>query len=241
MLRTCLASAELVARYFLDEASSGQDPPTVFDCGPASLHLGVQYTPELTFAETSRKRGLHWWSVEGSGRAEAPVSAGAMAMLTAANAVTVEVVLDISASSSSNSRLISIATGTSPGTLALTSNSEDNFTLYFNDLPSGAWTVQLGGRQVVHAVVDTRESNAAMRSVLYVGGVAIPPTQSGGLLQFSQLLLADSDVFVLGNRPGGQRSFSGTLFYAALYATALGEDSITQNASLLATLDDSTD
>jgi hypothetical protein len=106
------------------------------------------------------------------------------------------------------------------------------------------WSVDLLslGRVVAHIVLDTTLATATERVRLYVNGsdqgapgvLSNPP-----LLNAETELIAPTDSYALGNRTIGGRSFQGTLYYCAMYSTALTPAEVQQNAAVLMMDDDS--
>jgi hypothetical protein len=97
----------------------------------------------------------------------------------------------------------------------------------------------LENRTVLHLVFDSNEADPADRARFYVDGVIAPPSNEESIALGAQIGNLAGEYFVLGNREVGARSFRGTLFYAALYDTALGPAAVAHNAARLVANDDS--
>jgi hypothetical protein len=94
---------------------------------------------------------------------------------------------------------------------------------------------------VLHTVVNTAEPVAADRVRFYIDGTSVPAAMGSSNAPPTQgelLALAATDQLSLMNRPTGDRPLVGTLYYLAVYATALDAAAVATNASLLDQDDD---
>jgi hypothetical protein len=115
------------------------------------------------------------------------------------------------------------------------------FLLNNDDTDQNVWNLNLAGRgrTVLHLVLDTTQGNDEERVLLYVDGVeqqsagSVPPARDE---EITFLTLEPSHV--LGNSPDGGRGILGTIFYAAMYSTALDAAEVAHNAALLRENDD---
>ncbi|XYH93158.1 LamG-like jellyroll fold domain-containing protein [Sorangium sp. So ce1128] len=248
---TCLTEDGLIARYFLDEAAAGVAPAQVEDAAEAPMPLALTYGPEMSFAaDGAAHSGLSWTAAGADGRASAAIDGTKIqSALQGAVAGTIEAVLRIAAVVQGGSRIVHIGTGSEAGRLTLRSETPGQIVLWWNgDYCGGAWDADLPERAVVHGVFDsTVQEPAEDRVRLYINGA--PARRSSSVSGYcamhvsvpplgTTLDLPDGRHLVLGNRELGQRSFSGALYYAALYAKALTPAEIERNAAALLASDD---
>jgi hypothetical protein len=244
----------LLARYFLDEAAGGQGPTHALDAAPDPLDLPLVYDGmggmNPVYVEQAGHRGLRWPTPGLDGRATIAV-AGTKLQSGLHNrvAATIELVVEVDAVTDLGSRLTHIGRGIEYGHFTLRSSKIDRLEFYWKgNVLAGVWPVDWSGlgRAVVHVVVDTGQPDPIHRVRLYIGGVAVtggmdialvPPNQNEAIA-----IPTDPNIplhFTLGNRGVDvDRSFQGTLYYAAIYAAALSETQLEENAAVLAGLDD---
>lgn len=249
--RSCLTDDGLVARYFLDEATTGSAPAQVEDAAEAPMPLPLTYGPEMSFAaDGAAHSGLSWTAAGADGRASALIDGTKVqSALQGAIAGTIEAVLRIAEVVSGGSRIVHIGTGSEAGRFTLRSETAGQIVLWWNgDYCGGAWDAELPERAVVHGVFDsTVQEPAEDRVRLYINGV--PARRSSSVSGYcamhasvpplgTTLDFPDGRHLVLGNRELGERSFSGALYYAALYAKALTPAEIERNAAALLASDD---
>jgi hypothetical protein len=235
--RPALVDRGLVARYFIDEAAAGMQPAALIDSAPAPLALPVSYTPALAYTQVATGRGLGWATSTDTGRASIAVAGTKLAALAGGRTWTYELVVDVRAPSS-ESRIISINDDVNGyGSAALlTGNLTD---LRLDAGPQfAAWSgnVDLSrGRTILHVVVDT--AAAADRATLHVDGALIARS-TGDFAPDAMLAFGANDYFTLGNVEGSPRSFTGAIYYAAVYGAALSESEIANNVAVLLGGDD---
>ncbi|HTN83225.1 MAG TPA: LamG-like jellyroll fold domain-containing protein [Sorangium sp.] len=248
---SCLADDGLIARYFLDEAAAGVAPAQVEDAAEAPMPLALTYGPEMSFAaDGAAHSGLSWTAAGADGRASAAIDGTKIqSALQGAVAGTIEAVLRIAEVVENGSRIVHIGTGSEAGRFTLRSETPGQIVLWWNgDYCGGAWDAELPERAVVHGVFDsTVQEPAEDRVRLYINGVPARRISAvGGYCGMhasvpplgTTLDLPDGRHLVLGNRELGERSFSGALYYAALYAKALTPAEIERNAAALLASDD---
>ncbi|MFZ6185867.1 hypothetical protein [Nannocystis pusilla] len=248
-----LVDEGLLVRYFLDEAKDGQGPKLALDAAPDPLDLPLVYdmgAMNPVYAEQRGQRGLRWPMPGLHGRATLPVAdTKVQTALQNRTAATLELVVDIDAVTLLGSRLVHVGRSFEMGHFTLRSSALDRLEFYWkgNNL-AGVWPVDWAGlgRVVVHVVLDTGQPEPIHRVRLYVDGAAVADGMDITLVHPNQneaiAIPTDPNIplyFALGNRGAdGDRSFQGTLYYAAIYATALSETQLQQNAEILAGSDD---
>src|SRR5262245_56645187 len=108
-----LIGRSLLARYFIDEAASGQLPTELADAAPNPFPLALHYTTQMAYTNVSGAHGLRWISFDDDGRGTALVMGSKLQALNGAQRWTFEVVVDLrDAGNGGEVRLVSIANGT---------------------------------------------------------------------------------------------------------------------------------
>lgn len=235
-----LVNDGVVVRYFLDEAPSGGSPILAADSTDDPFDLPVDYTGEgLSYVEVDGNRGLEWSAVGLDAGARAPLVGSELEGLAGVTSLTFEVVFQIEEVMNQGSRILHVGAGNPPGRLSLASPAADELEFAWNDTIVRTWTVKglLNTRHVAHVVVDTTAPNATDRIRLVLDGAEVVPKGDGQINQGETATLGGGVIFALGNRDM-QRSFRGVLFYAAVYAGALGDAAIAQNIAVLLKSDD---
>jgi hypothetical protein len=234
-----LVDRGLVARYYLDEAASGQAPPLALDAAPDPLDLPIIYSADMSYSESSGHRGLMWTQAQTDGRAAIDAAGTKIeAALTGSMTATFEVVVAIDnlPSSVPSARLASLSnTLASVGDFDVVGRTGE-ISIGWNEGLAGMVSVP-SGRSVLHVVVDTAAAMAVARRLVYVDGVPV----SGGSLTpaVNEVIESLEDAgFALGNRIDGGRSAAATLFYAALYSTAFTGAEVEHNVAILSLDDD---
>jgi hypothetical protein len=102
------------------------------------------------------------------------------------------------------------------------------------------WNVgaTLTERRVVHVVLDTEAVDPTERAQLFIDGSLVDPVVEEPPSMGEGITLDIDRHYVLGNRQIGGRTFEGTMFYAALYDSALTLDEVADHAAVLAAFDD---
>ncbi len=242
-----LVDEGLIARYYLDEAASGNEPTHARDAAPDPLDLLLRYddiaTAEVHMQYAEDAEGHRGWRYDGqghdSGASVAVDTTKLAAMLQGGTRITFELVADVDDVNPSSSRLIhfgldndhTLSFETSRITLlSITVNNEG---IHDSLLDHAAY-----GRAVYHGVVDTTAADAAERAIFYVNGSRLQTIYASGTAQDEPLDLQTMRHFVIGNRQIGGRSIAGMIYYAAIYNVALTPAQVLQNAQLLLVNDD---
>jgi hypothetical protein len=235
-----LDGAGLVVRYFLDEEDSGQAPEALDAGSPPQDHLALTFTGHLTYVEQDGQRGLQWDSVGESDRAAVLLDGTKIhAGLDGSTTGTMELVFSVEYASAYGSRVLHIGEGTEAGSFSLTLEGTDNaITLRLNGDVHGRWYVSgsWDTRRVFHLVFDSSRSEDD-RVKLYLNG-ALQENEGPAPGLKEAISLSEDAHFVLGNREEGERSFEGTLFYAAVYRVALSQATISEHSARLLDSDD---
>jgi hypothetical protein len=258
----------LVARYYLDEAASGQQPSEALDAASDPVHLTIRYSnaneggaggggsgpgtggmaPAATYIEDGEgHRGLHFPAAEMTDVAYTKIAGTKFtADLNTKKTATYEVVADIVAVSSSLSRLSHIGTGTGH-TLSLETDSPSLIQFTLNDDHGHYASTQLGqlGRAVYHAVLDIEATDPKHRVKFYVNGSRILTLSPNENLDMNTTIELDpAAYYCIGNRyeidedDGRGRSIQGTIYYSAIYKTPFTADQVLHNTAVLLVSDD---
>lgn len=232
----------LIVRYFIDEADTGTGPTQLEDAAPSPRPLVITYEPELAYTEAYGQRALAWTTEGGSGRASVAIAGTKIQSgLQGSTTGTIEVVVDIAQVTSNHSRITHIGYEQELGRFTLASPAVNQLELVINDSNIvGLWSFSLSSAQrtVLHAVFDSAPADPNERAKLYADGSLVAGNSAAPPPQNVTLDLHDNTHLVLGNREVGERSFRGRLHYAALYAVALSEAQVLNNATLLLADDD---
>ena len=241
-----LVTRGLLTRYFIDESNSGADEDTLEDSAANPLPLTIDYAGQGTFIEEVGNRGLRWNAITEQGRASASLepSGKIRQALDGSTQGTIEVVVDIDVFVA-GSRLSHIGDADDRGDFTLRLEQEPTprvrFVLNNDDEDENVWDLDLvgRGRTVLHLVLDTTRGVDDDRVLLYVDGEEqesagdAPPARDEEI-DFPSALPS----YVLGNSTDGGRGILGTIFYAAMYSTALDADEVAHNADILLVNDD---
>ena len=242
---TTTGPASLVARYWMEEASSGQAPTQLLDDQASPLNLPITYDG-ANYSYTALPTGRGWTSTttNNQGRATTLVDGTKIqTTLDGATAATIEVVLAIDALNTSASRIFHIGDASDSGYLTL--SSPNATTLYFYSLGGtlrGQWNPGFDGtRAVYHLVYDSSEPTAGDRVRLCKNGVL--QTSTGGTAPplNETLSIPNGKYFAIANRELCCRSFDGAIYYAALYDGALTASEVSTKQAALLVTDDSGD
>ena len=238
-----LVNSNLIVRYFIDEGASGQPTKDLLDSAPNPLNLVINFDgTNLGYTEVNGNRGLHWTTAGTNARASVlATNTKIQAALTGSGTATMELVIDVDSAGGSEARLSHIGAGTEEGLFTLGWDNS-NVQYWMNGVYNvGRWNVSLNtaGRVVLHLVVEILQGEMTQRTRLYVDGVWITPNSATTFPGTNTPFMSPAGRhYVLGNRDVGGRSFQGTLYYAAMYAGALSQADISQNASELLVNDD---
>jgi len=235
-----LVDRGLVARYFIDEAATGQAPASLVDSATNPLPLPITYG-QASFTEDHGNRGLGWPASQGTGKVE--ISLGSTKLinqLAPARTVTIEVVAQIVAAGTagSESQIAGLRGGNPDFMLTAVGSTDLRFFKPFGSEGATWLGVNNQQRMVLHLVFDTTRGDPAQRIELFKNGNAVTKNASAPPNQNSTVGLGSSDELVIGNRQGQDRSIEGTIFYVAYYNVALDASEIANNAQRLLADDD---
>jgi hypothetical protein len=241
--RAELIDRGLLARYFLDDDTTNGVPPTLTDSAPEPLSLNTAATQGMTLTDTPGRGALNWPAPGFDDRASAPVNGSKLLQLAGLTTGTIELVIEVDGVTSNVSRFIYTGFGAELGDFALGSSDDLRMSFYWGRL-AGRWQVDFAAinRVVLHVVLDTSQTAVQDRTRLYVDAMLVPQqTNVTNLLppQQDETTNLPADLhFALGNREIGGRSIQGSLFYAALYTSALSQDEVQRNTTRLSANDD---
>lgn len=236
---TCLVNTDLVVRYFLDEAASGQGVQAV-DSAPNPLNLPIVFNSnQPNYSSVMTGRGLEWTTADSNGVAKVSANGTKIQnLLNGKKKATLELVTRMDASAGFN-RLFGLTSGMST-VFTLVAVTGPGYALWLNGGEVGRWNVNFGntGRSVLHVVFDTTDANMANRARFYVNG-ALQTSVTGNVPSMdATLTINGNDWFCIGNRDTEQRSIDGVVYYAAMYANALSAADIATNYAILNAGDD---
>lgn len=233
-----------VARWLLDEASSGTGPATVGD-DQGSNDLTIDYSSgDAAWTSIGAGNGLDFTAAPGTANtaiAELDDIAGngnIGSSLDGATTVSLLLVVDIDAGDSTGSRLFAIGTDTGNGDFAVT----------ISDTQMGIrWDVESGGAgstvfynipsgvTVIAVIVDTTEAVNTDRVKVYFDNSL--ETKISGDISLNVAIDAVNDSTrsaSIGNRPSLNRNVDGKVYYAELFTGALTPTEISDSSTALA-------
>ncbi len=233
----------LIARYWMEEAASGQSPTQLVDDQPGQLNLPITYdTTRPSYIAPSTGRGWTSDTVSNNGRASVLVDGTKIqTTLDGSTKASLEVVVRIDAVNSNTSRLIHIGDSSESGYFTLSTNPTNIFFNLFGDgTLRGQWGAPWDGtRKVFHLVYDSTQATAADRVKLYQDGVLQSKTGGTDPPLNETISVPNLKYFAIGNRELGGRSVDGDITYAAVYDGALSASDISSQATALLANDDS--
>jgi hypothetical protein len=241
-----LVSRDVLTRYFIDESNSGSGVAALQDSAANPLDLTIDYAGAAVFVEEVGNRGLRWNALTEQGRASALVDASSKIRqeLDGSTQGTIEVVVDID-QFVAGSRISHIGEADDRGLFTLRLEQDPTprvrFILNNDDADENVWDVNMTGRgrTVLHLVLDTTRGNDDERAMLYVDGQEQQSAGSAPITRDEEIvILSEQPSYVLGNSTDGNRGVLGTIFYAAMYSTALDSDEVAHNADILLVNDD---
>jgi hypothetical protein len=223
----------LIVRYWIDEPMEALDGGKLYDAGDTGLDL-VLSSPgnELSWVSDAGGAGVRWNTLEGAGRAAAPLPTPTFDQIEGLTRFTIELVVGGLAGDATNDRfLFHIGTGSSRGlTLTTENDDQDRFVLSVNNLEY----VRFGGvppltqRTVVHVMINLVTSSATLVLDGALPAIVGTPTGSAAIVT----LFEDSEL-VLGNNNSLPRSPIGNIYYAALYGRRFSPSQAADNAAEL--------
>ncbi|WP_156041483.1 LamG-like jellyroll fold domain-containing protein [Chondromyces apiculatus] len=245
---TVAVGESLVARYYFNEdpaAGVTQVEDTSSQPLPLQISNPNPSMPVLSVAaDAEGHRGLTWTTAGSTATASAPfVGTKVQTRLNGNQAFTIELVARIEGIVNF-SRLVFLGRSESSqnpfDALVLRFDNAGRLQAYIEDTTVGRWAYDYvsAGRSVLQLVVDSTQPIPDQRRKLYVNGVLLPAFDTNAPAQFSNVNLGTSTVFSVGSRPGGSHSIRGTIYYLALYETALAEAELQANATQLMADDD---
>ncbi|MEM9452793.1 MAG: LamG-like jellyroll fold domain-containing protein [Myxococcota bacterium] len=239
-----LVDTGLLARWTIDDTTVGQTPTVVSDTTALPLDLDLLVhsgSPQLVTLDGHQ--GLSWSTQGEDGRAMAWTNDTKLTTdLDGSHQITLELVVSVQTVSGWASRLLHIGTANRTD-LAVGAASLDELQIRWDNVhDTRLFAADLDGeRQVIHVVLDTDHDDPEERILAYIDGVPLAPAHiHPSEPAFGEgMTLSSGSALVLGNRTDGDRSFSGQLYYAAIYTEALDPDEVMLNTSILAQDDDS--
>jgi hypothetical protein len=235
----------LIVRYYLDEAADGQQPTELVDRAADPLPLPLSWQPEMSYVQDGEgNRGLEWTQAGANGMASAGVDGTKiLTALHGSTVGTIEVVVAFTASGADGAcaRMSTIATPSVAGSFTLCAPSITRAEFGIDtSYRGGEWEVDFigRGRLVLHAVLDTAQTDENLRARLFLDGAEVPRISGTAPQPSQQLNLGIGSSYVIGNRPEGGRTPNGRVYYAAMYSVALTPAQILQNTSVLISHDD---
>ncbi|UCC73844.1 MAG: hypothetical protein JSV86_04595 [Gemmatimonadota bacterium] len=241
----------LLGRYWFREAESGQAPTTVFDDRPDPVDLGVRYTPAMEWTVEDGHRGLrstafrHRGVVAGDAR-----NSKYQAALDGASRATFAVVASW-VDPPYVQRLAGFQTGDRRAKrIAMFQTGSNGWpSMQFRTRAQGIdirWRLDLddGVRRVIHIVYDSEDPLPERRIRLYVDGVDQGPGffASGAWPALGERLDFDVEALELQmmnrRRLKSSKAMQGTVFYYAVYKSALTSSEVAGNAQALLADDD---
>lgn len=246
-----LVDTNLIVRYYMDEAASGNPPPPndVLDGSGVGSDFDLAITNDGTnfvYNEISGDRGLECVATDGNQIANKAINDSSDKVRDNINGkqkITIEVVARVDDFSSSNGRMFAInLNDSSDANLGIAGNSGTNMRIYWEQ--TLLRSINPGAtRAVWHIVYDTTQSTANDRVKIYKNGSLQSPTVDANPALNDTLSLDTGTYIVMFNRGADadrNRSMNGVLFYAALYGDyAFTQANVTTNYDIL-TLDDDT-
>jgi hypothetical protein len=244
-----LPMGNLLGRYWMNEAESGQGPTTVFDDQPSPVNLAITYVADMHWTLTNGHRGLRSDGFNGRG-------------IVRGNAVGTKYTTTLDGARAAT--FVAVASWTDPpyvqrvagfqaasGTrVAMMQTGSNGYpSMQFRTRTQSAidirWILNYDDdvRRVYHIVYDSQNAVANRRIRLYVNGVDQGPGTvfTGNYpalneqLDFSPAGLEVELMNVVGTP---SKALGGTLFYYAVYGIVLSDAEIAGNAAALALDDD---
>jgi hypothetical protein len=256
---TTTDSTGLLARYWLDEAASGQVPANLNDSEASPLNLSLSYvatSPEWQDG-TGGNRHLRFYgtgSTTDTGGAQANSGATKMDGLHGSQTATLvaKYAMDSNVCTNNGDRIVGISDGdaSADGWLAMRERgSRDGLqvrwagvsTVGFYALGNGTPSCPVDSASTVHWVVDTTQAVAADRVKAYIDGVAQTVQVMNGALPPQNATIdlgPNTRRLFIGQPHTGYRTFRGRIWYAAIYDTALSSATVSSDATAINACDD---
>ncbi len=223
-----MTAYSVIARYLLDEASSGTSPTTVADDTGNDNGLTIDYSSgDAAWNSESGGNGLDFTAaIETTDSAIAEladiVNNGNLgSSFDGATELSMIVRVTIDNSSGDGSRIFGIGTSSGNGDIAIVGggttlnvrfdSEDDGVEVTYTGVPSGITTIAV--------VIDSTDGTAADRIRTHLDGSATPLTAASGVL--TQNVAMDdinntSRSAYIGNRPSQNRNIDGKVWYAEI-------------------------
>ena len=239
-----MADAATIARWLMNEASSGTSPTTVSDDVDGNT-LAIDYSS-----------GDAEWTSIGAGRGidftAAPCTSDtAIASLTnivangnlgtnldSVSEASFILVVDIDAGAANGSRLFHIGTSSGNGDLAVIVTDTVLKVRWDREVQDGgdgdaSYSIP-SGVTIIACIIDTTQTTAADRVKLYYNNSLQTPIASTLLQNNTLAAINDTDRFVsIGNRPSGTRNIDGKIYYMELFTGQLTAQQVTDSYDAL--------
>lgn len=247
-----LTDTNLVVRYYFDEAASGTSPTSIADLSG----VGVAYDLDdigydsggMDWTEDSGNRGIEGHNITGqhyARRAIDDVSDKFRDAVDGHDKFTFELVYRIDALHANVSRVFAVnndvsITTTTTGRFGIFA-SPTELQVLINEHGAGYAGFTVGGRVVIHAVIDTDQVLAADRMRVWEDLVELTPSVEPQVnLNEDETIPTGYDLICMNRRGAASfdRPLDGVLYYAALYTGILSEEDRENNFNILTSNDD---
>lgn len=240
-----------IARWLLDEASSGTGPSTVAD-SEGSNDLTIDYSSgDAAWSSIGAGNGLDFTATAGgvdTAVAELADIAGngeIGSSLDGATTISLLAVVDVDNGASVVSRMFYVGTSSGDGDFSLLHDDSNLVVRFDNDgdfqtevlYPSIAGS----GVTVVAVVVDTTETTDTDRIKVWYDGSLQTRVDGGGWPAEDEsldLVNASDRSACIGNRPSGDRNIDGKIYYVELFTGALTGTEISDSNTALGSNND---
>lgn len=236
--------ATSVARYLLDNASSGTTPTTIADETGNGNALSIVYNGSGSWTSTGAGNGFDF--------TDAPITASSSILeltdilnngnigssFINANRISFLIVPDVDSGSASGARIMQLGTDTGNGIVGLVASDLET-KVRLNDVDvAGFPPLDGNGVRVIYCQVDTTQAAAADRVRLW---------DNGSEQTASSVTVAQNETFslnnasynlTLGNRGSGNRNFDGRIYYFELFSDLLTTQEIADSNTNLAANND---
>ena len=240
-----LVSRSLMARYMINEDTSGSDTTFVRDFANTPIDVEVKYdSPDDQFVEINGHRGIQFTDPSTEHGLYTPSNDNKFEQrIQNASSFTFETVVDIQ-DNTNRSRLMYLGRKNEFGLLMISTPTDTGSIAmgWKNGERLAQWPVDYKslGRMVLTFVIDLENSNRNLRVRLYLNGVFVEPTGIADIPdgQVLDYLGEDETELVFANKADQSAGLEAILYYAALYSTALTNEEVSLNASRLLSDDD---
>ncbi len=239
-----MANTGLLARYYLDDGTSGTTPTTVADAASDPLDLALTTSSgSPSWTTLNGQKGLSWSTVGTAARASAPIAGTKVhSALHNAKTATIELVFDAEAFAAT-SKLFSLGAGASNRLTVFGegANSSRLFLAAAGVAKAGSWVMDplSSGQVIVHVVYDSAHTATGSRSRLYVNGFPVTNEAAGIPANAGIDLNGGTFYLTVGNGGGSNAaSMQGVITYAALYGHAFTHAEVLKNVGVLYRDDD---